>query len=63
MKYLHPKCKKCGRRGLLDKDLCAICYPDVFGEWSSKFMGERDKEGNPIQSPMKFKGGIRNKAK
>ncbi len=39
----HPKCKNCNHRGLLDEDLCAICYLKEKGEWSKKYSSERPK--------------------
>jgi len=41
---MKPKCEKCGRKGMLDQGLCAFCYKDKTGEWSSKFMGAEEKK-------------------
>lgn len=44
MKWLHPKCKKCGRRGKLTKeDLCAICSMEKNKVWPREFMEDSDK--------------------
>lgn len=40
---MKPQCKKCGRRGQLDEDLCAICYKQKTGKWSKKFTADYGK--------------------
>jgi len=56
---MKEKCKKCGKgyRKLTREGLCAICFKDVHGKWSSDFTGGEEP------GPMKFRKSKRKKKK